>query len=113
VRYLLLLAGEPGGDDALSSEEKMGIVRAHLALAEQLRAEGRLVSSAALDPTGANVVAPPAAAVASDGPFAETKEVLGSFYVVEADDDDQARAIAARMPPSPGLRVLVLRTVEV
>ncbi|HSJ49755.1 MAG TPA: YciI family protein [Actinomycetota bacterium] len=113
MRYLLLLADEPGADDVLSPDQKMRIARAHLALVEELRGDGRLVASAALDPAGAGVVAPPSADVVADGPFAETKEVLGSFYVVEADDDDHARALAARMPPSPGLRVLVIRTADV
>jgi hypothetical protein len=49
----------------------------------------------------------------TDGPFAETKEVLGSFYVVEAGSDDEARQIAAWMPVSPGLTVLIVPAVEV
>jgi hypothetical protein len=36
--------------------------------------------------------------VTTDGPFADTKEVLGGYYVVEADDLDAALAIAARIP---------------
>ena len=113
MRYLLLLADEPAAVAALSGDERMQIVRAHLAMIEALQGEGRLITSAALDPSCASVVAPPATSVVTDGPFAETKEVLGSFYVVEAGGDDEAREIAARMPVVAGLRVLVVPAVEV
>jgi hypothetical protein len=91
----------------------MQIVRAHLGLIEELQDEGRLITSAALDPARATVVSPPGNPIVTDGPFAETKEVLGSFYVVEAGSDDEARQIAARMPVSPGLTVLIVPAVEV
>jgi hypothetical protein len=113
MRYLLLLADEPAAVGALSRDERMQIVRAHLGVIENLQDEGRLLTSAALDTARATVVAPPATSVVTDGPFAETKEVLGSFYVVEAGSDDEAREIAARMPVSPGLRVLVVPAVDV
>lgn len=113
MRYLLLLADEPAAVAALSRDERMQIVHAHLAMIEALQNEGRLITSAALDPARASVVAPPADSIVTDGPFAETKEALGSFYFVEADSDDEARQIAARIPLSPGLRVLVVPTVEV
>ena len=113
MRYLLLLADDPSAVDALSQNERMQIVQAHLGMIEALHDEGRLVTSAALDPARASVLAPPEAGIVTDGPFAETKEVLGSFYVIEAASDDQARQITARLPVSPGLRVLVVPAVEV
>jgi hypothetical protein len=82
-------------------------------LIDELQAEGRLVRSAALDPARATVVAPPAWELETDSPFTETKEVLGSFYVINAGSDGEARQIAARMPVSPGLRVLVRPLVDV
>jgi len=113
MRYLILLADEPAAVDALSQNERMQIVQAHLGMIEELRGEGRLVTSAALNPARASVLAPPEASIVTDGPFAETKEVLGSFYVIEAAGDDEARDIAARLPVSPGLRVLVVPAAEV
>jgi hypothetical protein len=113
MRYLLLLADEPAAVDALPQDERMQIVRAHLGLIDELQDEGRLITSAALDPARATVVSPPGNPIVTDGPFAETKEVLGSFYVVEAGSDDEARQIAARMPVSPGLTVLIVPAVEV
>jgi hypothetical protein len=41
----------------------------------------------------------------TDGPFTETKEQIGSFYVVECEGRDEAEAIAKDVPPSPGLVV--------
>jgi hypothetical protein len=113
MRHLLLLADEPAAIDALSQEERMQIVQAHLRMIEELREEGRLVTSAALDPARASVLAPPKASLVTAGPFAETKEAIGSFYVIEAASDEEARQIAARLPVSPGLRVLVVPAVEV
>jgi len=44
----------------------------------------------------------------TDGPFAETKEAVGAFYVVDCDGRDDALDLAARVPASPGLAVEVL-----
>lgn len=111
--YLLLLAGDPAAEDSLLGEDRRRIVEAHLALVEEQRRAGRLVAAAALDPAGAHVVAPAETGIATDGVFAETKEVLGSFYVVDVEDVEEARALAARMPASPGLRVLLVPAVDV
>jgi hypothetical protein len=112
VRYLLLLADEPGVVDAMAPEERRRIVEAHMELVEQLRSEGRLVFSAALDPDRA-VVLSHDAAISTDGPFAETKEVLGGFYVIDVASEDEARSVEARLPRSSGMRVLLVPVVDV
>jgi hypothetical protein len=49
----------------------------------------------------------------TDGPFAETKESVGGFYVVEVASRDEALELAGRVPPSPGAAVEVLPVVDV
>jgi hypothetical protein len=48
----------------------------------------------------------------SDGPFAETKEAVGGFYVVDVADRDEAIRLAGQVPASPGLAVEVLAIAE-
>ena len=50
--------------------------------------------------TATTVRVTPGGAVTTDGPFAETKEQLGGFFLVEAKDIDEACAVAARFPPA-------------
>ena len=49
----------------------------------------------------------------TDGPYAETKEQLGSVYLVDVDDETAALELARRMPPSPGLVVEVRAVLDV
>jgi hypothetical protein len=49
----------------------------------------------------------------TDGPFAETKEGVGGFYVVDCATRDEALELAARVPASPGVAVEVLQIVGV
>ena len=105
MRYLLLLWGDEEGEARLTDDERRAIVADHRAFGERLRHSGTLVLAEAL--TGrerARTVRPP---LVTDGPFAETKEQLGGFYVVECETDDDALRLAAEVPRSPGLVVEV------
>jgi hypothetical protein len=108
MRYLLLLYGDEAGEAALSDDERRAIVEAHMAFGERLAERGSLVAGEGL--TGrerARVVRrrDVRAPVVTDGPFAETKEQLGGFYVVECGSDDEALQLAHALPQSPGLVV--------
>jgi hypothetical protein len=69
----------------------------HEALTEQLREEGTLRGGGGLMPPGF-VPIRLRGGKTIDGPFAESKEVLGGYYVVECKDAEEAKAIAARIP---------------
>lgn len=73
-----------------------------LAFGAQLRERGQLVAGQALQPVGtATVVRVRHGAVAvTDGPFAETKEQLAGFYLIEAADLNDAIRIASAIPPA-------------
>jgi len=110
-RYLLLLHGDEEGEAALSGDERRAIVEAHGRLIGDLREAGALVASAALESSERTRVVRDASV--TDGPFAETKEVVGGFYLLECPTDDEAVEWARRMPGSPGLAVEVRPVADV
>ena len=93
--------------DAMPEKEMQALVDSAIEYAEELRRSGHYIASDALQRTGtARTIRVRDGKVAtSTGPFAETREQLGGFFVVEAKDMDEACAIAARFPPA---RVAVL-----
>ena len=110
-RYLLLLHGDEPAEERLSVDERRSIVEAHLALARELSEAGKLVVSEALTHSGrAKVVR---GRGVTDGPFAETKEVVGGFYLLECADDDEAIEWAKRMPTGPSLAVEIRPVADV
>jgi hypothetical protein len=114
MKFLLLLHGDVEGEAALSREESARIIDEHMAYAQMLRDLGVYVSGEALDdPRGkAAVVRPGPAPTVTDGPFAETKEALGGFYVLDVTSREQAVELAGKVPLSPGLAVEVLPVAE-
>jgi hypothetical protein len=73
-----------------------------LACDTALRASGHCLASEALQPvaTATTVRVREGKVAITDGPFAETREQLAGFYLIEAEDLDEAVAIAARIPPA-------------
>jgi hypothetical protein len=109
MRYLILLWGDTEGEGALSPDERRRIVDEHMELSGRLRERGQLVVGEPLEPGGKVV----RGGLVTDGPFVETKEQLGGFYLVEAASDDEALAIAREMPASPGLVTEVRRVPDI
>jgi hypothetical protein len=108
VRYLLLLYGDTDAEEALSDDERRAVVEAHRALGARLREQGVLVEAEALQAPAAVVRTNGDRRTVTDGPFAETKEQLGSFYLLECTDLDEALGYAREIPLSPGLAVEVV-----
>ena len=96
MQYALLTYEQPGAYDRLSDEEVAAISAEYMAIA----GEDPVVGGAQLQPvtTATTVRVQDGQSVMTDGPFAETKEVFGGYYLVEADDLDTALAIAERVP---------------
>ncbi len=97
MRYMLLIYFEEG---ALEEPEREACYRESIALAHELRAGGRYLAAAPLEPTSTatSVRVRGGKRFVTDGPFAETREQLGGYYLVDAADLDEAIAIAARIP---------------
>ena len=110
-RYLLLVHGDETAEEALTRDERRSIVDAHIQLIRELSEAGKLVVSEALTDSSRTRVVRNGSV--TDGPFAETKEVVGGFYLLECSDLDEALAWAKRMPEGPGLAVEVRPVQEV
>ena len=100
-QYVILIYGPEGNSDAMSPEEWQQAMVAHGRFAEQVVEMGaKILGGEALQPsTTATSIR---GDVVTDGPFVETKEVLGGFYLVDASDLDQALAIGKLCPSHGG-----------
>src|SRR3954468_17603364 len=100
MRYILLIHDDERAWGRLSDAEQQQIMADYRQLSEQLQASGHYVGGSPLAPpsTAPSVRVRDAKRVVTDGPFAETREQLGGFYLVEARDLDEAIGIAARIP---------------
>jgi hypothetical protein len=96
MEYALMVYIEPGYAEALSEAEREAAHAEYLAMAGDVRC----VSSAQLQPaeTATSVRVAGGRTLVSDGPFADTKEVLGGICVIEAADLDEALEVAAGLP---------------
>ena len=107
MRDLFLLWGDEAAELALTDDERLAIVRAHGAFLRAVREDGREATGEPLGPSRAGVVVRRRDGSAVDGPFLETKEQLGGFYLIDCRDRDEAVEIARQIPASPGLVVEV------
>ncbi len=111
MRFLFLVHGDTDAEAAVTAEERRAIVGAHMAYADMLRERGVHVLGEAL--TGdAATVRPGNSPIVTDGPFADTKEGVGGFYVVDCASREEALELAGRIPQSPGVAVEVLGIAE-
>jgi hypothetical protein len=100
MKYICLVYAEPGALSGLSSEEKTALDRDSLAYDQDLKAGGRFLAASALQGvhTASTIRVRGGGVLVSDGPFAETKEVLCGFIFIEAADVEEAKRIAAGIP---------------
>lgn len=112
MQYLLLINSDEKLWENLPAAEQERIFGGHMALAEDLRRRGQFIAGEALQPvsTAVTVRVAEGRSVVTDGPFAETKEQIGGFYLIEARDLNEALAIAARVP-QPGAGSVEVRPI--
>jgi hypothetical protein len=96
MKYAMLIYPKPGSHDGLEEEEATALTAEYLAL----RADARCVGGAHLQPAAMATTVRNGGAenLIVDGPFADAKEVLGGYYVLEASDLDEALEFAQRIP---------------
>jgi hypothetical protein len=99
MRYLLLIYGAETNEQP-SPDEMAAVMQAYNAFTEHAKATGAYLGGEALEPTetATTVRVRDGQALTTDGPFAETKEALGGYYLVDAKDLDEAIDLAARIP---------------
>lgn len=109
MKYMLMLYEPEGAYEGEAGQKTLAdIIAQHMKLAEDLAAAGIEFSGEELQPTSsATTVRTDAAGAKSihDGPFAETREQLGGYYVIDVPDLDAAIAWARKMPIIPGGKV--------
>ena len=99
MQYLLMLHFPPGHGPQEGTPEFDAEMKRWGELNDELREAGVLVSVSGLHIDGVTTVRAPGGDVAvTDGPYAETKEILVSFYVISVPDLDAATSWAAKMP---------------
>ncbi len=98
MQYALLIFEAPGSYEGLSESERSQVSAEYAAIAT---VDG-IVGGAQLQwaETATTVRVRDGQTMTTDGPFADTKEVFGGYYLFEADDLDAALALAARIPAS-------------
>src|SRR3954449_2257110 len=99
MKYMLLVYMD---EQAMTDEERAHCYTESAQLTQDLNAQGQYVSASPLHPvaTATSVRVREGKRLLTDGPFAETREQLGGYYVVEAKDLDEAIQIAGRIPPA-------------
>jgi hypothetical protein len=102
MKFVFLIYHDEKALDALPPKEMQTLVDGALDYDEEIRRSGHYVVSNALQRarTARTVRVRGGKVSTTDGPFAETKEQLGGFFLVEAKDIDEACAVAARFPPA-------------
>ena len=100
MQFLMLIYTDPQLLDALPEGEFDAWMRGCIRKADALRAEGRLLASQQLEApaTGRSLRVRQGREAVLDGPFAETKEVLAGFNLIEAENLDEAMEIARQFP---------------
>jgi hypothetical protein len=112
VKYLILIYHNPASRriwNGFSDAERAEGYAAHAALTESLAASGELIMAEALaDPSAAKwVTVREGRTVPSDGPFAEVKEHLAGFYLVDCESIERAIEYAARVPEAAHIQIEV------
>lgn len=100
MKYLLLIYHNDQDFWSLSEEEKLKVYLEFRSLREELVTTGKWVAGSQLKPvsTATTVRVRDEKPLTTDGPFAETKEQLGGFFMVETETREEAESIAARIP---------------
>jgi hypothetical protein len=99
MKYMLLIYSD---ENAWTDSERQHCYEESTQLTHELHASGQYLAAAPLQPvcTASSVRVRNGKRLVTDGPFAETREQLGGYFLIEARDLDEAIGIAARIPPA-------------
>jgi hypothetical protein len=116
VQYALLIYTDPGSYGSISPEEMQKVMDGYWAFDDEIRQSKEHIVGEALQgtETATTVRVKGGEALTTDGPFAETKEILGGFYLVDVPDLDRALELAAKIPDAGvGNGAVEVRPVQV
>ena len=100
MQYLLMICTDEAVDESLSEAQMMELLEDYGAFGAELESSGALLGGNRLRPisTATSVQVREGQTMVTDGPFAETKEQMGGYYIIEAKDLDEALSWAAKVP---------------
>lgn len=100
MKFMLLIFGNEGAWAAMPEAEQLRIFGEHQAFTDRATKAGKLVEGFALQPeqAGQRVKLTGGKRVVTDGPFAETREVIGGYYLVDVADKQEALEWAKQVP---------------
>ena len=100
MQYLLLIHDAESVWETMPEQERNALYGEYMAYTNELRESGALVGANQLQPTSTatTVRVRDGEQVVTDGPFAETKEQLGGYYLIEVESVDEALEWAAKIP---------------
>jgi hypothetical protein len=100
MQYMLLIYNDEKAVEKMSQQERGALFQQYGEFTEGIRKSGAFKAGDPLQParTAATVRGQNGKTVTTDGPFAETREQLGGYYIVEAKNLDEAISIAGRIP---------------
>ncbi len=112
MKYLLMIYDNEKSWEEADEAERNAIFGKHMTFTEEAQAAGVMVGGEALEPT--NTATTVRKTGAHDGPFAETKEQLGGFYIVDCPNLDEALKWAKKLPESEtgGIEVRPVMTFD-
>jgi len=111
-QFILFIRGGSDLSENLSPEQIQEAIERYSTWARNLRAEGKLVSAEKLKDNEGLLLSTKNGQVVVDGPFAETKETIGGFFIVNADNLEQAIEIARESPAMSQGGMVELREIE-
>jgi len=102
MQYMLLIYNDPHTWESMSEADRGAIYGAYGTFTEELNSSGKMVAGDALQSidTATSVRVRGGETMTTDGPFAETKEVLGGYYLIDVETLDEALEWAAKLPGS-------------
>jgi hypothetical protein len=100
VQYMLLIYDDESIWTSMPEEEQNAVMQEYFSYTEARKQSGKYVAGDALQPTqtAKTVQVRGGAPLTTDGPFAETKEQLGGYYLVDVDSEEEALEWAAKIP---------------
>ncbi len=100
MKYMLLVHHDQEAFAKRSEAEQPGVMQESVQLANQLHANGKYLDTAPLHPSAETtcVRVRDGKRLVTDGPFAETRDQIGGYFLVDAKDRDEAIGIAGRIP---------------
>jgi hypothetical protein len=100
VKYLCLIYSDEKGIASLPAEQSKSLMGEYNAFTEGIRKSGQLLGAERLQPThtATTIRSRNGKVSTTDGPYAETKEQLGGFYLIDARDLNEAIQVASRIP---------------